>query len=126
MTAYLKFKDFSKRKASAKNYLNIFLMKSISYTENLDMHLKFKIMLNQQKFKSYFLVNKINSRCIYTNFSRGIQRLNSISKSEFKKKFSEAKITGFKKAIDCLPKLELALSECTSKKGYFNFTINPK
>ena len=98
MTAYIKFKDLSNRKIAEKNYINSFVYKSVIYNSGINKHLKFKIMLIMQNFKNLYKINKINSRCIYTNFSRGIQRLNFSSKSEFKKKFSEGKITGFKKA----------------------------
>ena len=98
MTNHLKYKNKLLRSNLAITSFKILSIKYLLLNKNINSNLKFKIMLNSQKIYKNTFNSQINNICIKTNFPRAIMRLTSLSKNEFKKMYSEGKMTGFRKS----------------------------
>lgn len=99
MAKYLRYKDLIRRKKLSNSRIDKLIGFSLRLNEKADLKAKFKFMLKQQSYyKTRSSIAIPKNRCINTNFSRGINRLTNLSKSEFKKSFNNQFLTGFKKS----------------------------
>jgi ribosomal protein S14 len=98
MTKHLKYKNKILRNTLALNSYKILSIKYLLLKKNINSNLKFKIMLNLQKMHKSSFNTQINNICVNTNYSRAVMRLTQLSKNEFKKMYSEGRMTGFRKS----------------------------